>query len=165
MSLIGKVSVTYWTNVKSCFIDTYRLLFIQIATDLYSWCTGQSLDEADHTHVICVLLERGLARAAVQTWQTLSFPSDAAAQVAAGMHLSTGIVSVLLGHCTVFLLVPEMMKKFSQGSYFELPKWQLTNKKKTAFHVLIEPAWDKKANYHKYYLIIFCLSRNFIFSN
>lgn len=52
--------------------------------------------EADHAHVVGVLLEAGLVGAAVQTRQAGRFALHAATHVAAGVQPAAGVAGVLL---------------------------------------------------------------------
>jgi len=66
------------------------------AAELDGGRAGERVREADHAHVVGVLLEAGLVGAAVQAGKTRRLALHAAAHVAAGMQPAAGVARVLL---------------------------------------------------------------------
>lgn len=68
---------------------------------LYCRSSRESFCEADHTHVVCILLQAaGVLIAAMQAWQTGLLVLDSSAGVSAGMSLTAGQLCIFLREST-----------------------------------------------------------------
>lgn len=63
---------------------------------LNRWCRRQSFREANHAHVVGVLLQVAVGQTPVQTGQASLLVADAAADVTARMNLAARVFRVLL---------------------------------------------------------------------
>lgn len=89
-----------WSETLSVLCLWKTLLFLELVY-LYGRGSRESLCEADHTHVICILFQTaGVLVTAVQTWKAALLILDSSTGVSARMSFTAGQFSIFLTDTT-----------------------------------------------------------------